>query len=113
MATEEECRKAVDSLLGRLADMDAQERAAKLSDRTLSLYVSDLGISYLTRLGPQSADPIREVRGREPAQIRFTAKSDDVLAISGDLRLFARYWVTRRVKVEASFADVLSLRNLL
>jgi hypothetical protein len=113
MATEEECRKAVDSLLGRLAELDASEREAKLADRTLSLYVSDLGISYLTKLGPHGADPVTEVHGREPAQIRFTAKSDDVVAISGDLGLFARYWLTRRVKVDASLSDVLSLRNLL
>jgi hypothetical protein len=76
--------------------------------------VSDLGITYLTRLGPHGADPIKEVdRGSPPAQIRFTARSDDVVAISKDPGSFARAWLSGRLKVEGSFLDLLHLRRLL
>src|SRR5260370_3661027 len=36
MATVQECRKALETLTGRLSDMDAEDRAAKRADRKLS-----------------------------------------------------------------------------
>jgi hypothetical protein len=114
MATAEECRKALEGLTARLADMDASTRAAKLADRTLSCHVSDLGVTYLTRLGPHGADPVVESSdGAPPAQIRFTARSDDLLAIARDPGSFAKTWLSGKVKVEGSFLDLLSLRKLL
>jgi hypothetical protein len=114
MATAEECRKALESLTGRIAEMDAEVRQAKLIDRTLSCRVSDLGITYLTRLGPQGSDPVTEAdRTSPPAQIRFTAKSDDVVAIAKDPGSFARAWLSGRLKVEGNFLDLLHLRRLL
>lgn len=114
MATAAECRKALESLTGRLADMDAKDRAAKLADRTLSCRVTDLGVTFLTKLGAHGANPIVEARaGASAAQIRFTAKSDDVVAISEDPGSFAKAWLTGRVKVEGSLMDLLQLRKLI
>ena len=114
MATAAECRKALESLTGRLSTMDAKDRAAKLADRTLSCRVTDLGVTYLTRLGPHGADPVVEAQaGASAAQIRFTAKSDDVVAIAEDPGSFAKAWLTGRIKVEGSFLDLLQLRKLL
>jgi hypothetical protein len=114
MATAEECRVALESLTGRIADMDAEVRQAKLIDRTLSLRVPDLGVTYLTRLGPHGADPVKEAGPGSPmAQIRFTAKSDDVVAIAKDPGNFARAWLSGRLKVEGSFLDLLHLRRLI
>ena len=45
MATADECRAALDSLIGRISDMDAKQRAAHLADRTLSCRVPDLGLT--------------------------------------------------------------------
>jgi hypothetical protein len=114
MATAQECRKALESLTGRLSDMDAKDRAAKLADRTLSCRVPDLGVTFLTRLGPHGADPIVEAPANaRPAQIRFIAKSDDIVAIGEDPASFAKAWLTGRVRVEGSFMDLLQLRKLL
>lgn len=114
MATAAECRKALESLTGRLSSMNAKDRAAKLADRTLSCRVSDLGVTFLTRLGPHGADPIVEAKaGASAAQIRFTAKSNDVVAIGEDPGSFAKAWLTGRVKVEGSFMDLLQLRKLI
>lgn len=114
MATAEECRMALESLTGRIAEMDAEVRQAKLIERTLSCRVSDLGITYLTRLGPNGADPIKEADSTSaPAQIRFTAKSDVVVAISQDPGSFVRAWLSGRLRVEGSFLDLLHLRRLL
>jgi hypothetical protein len=113
MATADECRTALESLTGRLAQLDAKSRQAHLADRTLSCHVSDLGITFLTRLGPHGADPIMQADGRAPAQVRFTAKSDDVLSIAKDPGSFARAWLSGRLRVEGSIFDLLNLRKLL
>ncbi len=114
MATAQECRAALQSLTARIADMDAQKRETHLADRTLSLRVPDLGVTFLTRLGPDGADPIRESSdGSESAQVRFTAKSDDVVAIAADPGSFMRAWMTGRLKVEGNFFDLLRLRKII
>ncbi len=114
MATADECRMALESLTGRIAEMDAEVRQAKLIDRTLSCRVSDLGVTFLTRLGPHGADPVKEAESGSPAaQIRFTAKSDDVVAVAKDPGSFARAWLSGKLRVEGSFLDLLHLRRLL
>jgi hypothetical protein len=114
MATAEECRKALDGLLARLSEMDEQTRASKLADRTLSCRVTDLDVTYVTSLGRHGADPLVEAGPETPrAQIRFSGKSDDVVAVAADLGSFARAWITGRIKVEASFKDIVSLRKML
>jgi predicted lipid carrier protein YhbT len=114
MATAEECRAALESLTKRLSEMDPELRENKVIDRTLSCHVRDLGVTYLTRLGRHGADPLQELPdGRGNAQIRFTATSDDVLAIAADPGSFARAWLAGRLKVEGNFFDLLHLRRLL
>jgi len=114
MATAEECRAALESLTARISELDAQARADHLLDRTLSCHVSDLGVTYLTRLGPQGHDGVHEVDEQTPtAQVRFTARSDDVVAIAADPGSFLRSWLSGRLKVEGSFWDLLRLRKLM
>jgi hypothetical protein len=114
MATAEECRAALVSLTGRISQLDAKDRAANLADRTLSCRVPDLGVTFVTRLGAEGAGEITEaVNGTPPAQVRFTAKSDEVLAIAADPGSFARAWLTGRLKVEGNVFDLLRLRKLM
>ncbi len=114
MATADECRAALDSLIGRISDMDAKQRAAHLADRTLSCRVPDLGLTFLTRLGPHGAEPIKEVPDGTPqAQVRFTADSDVVVAIAGDPGSFMRAWLSGKLKVQGSVFDLLLLRKIM
>jgi predicted lipid carrier protein YhbT len=114
MATAEECRLALESLTGRLRDMDPADRAANLADREISCTVEDLGITFVTHLGPDGASPVTMANGSDgQAQVRFTAKSDDLVAIAEDPGSFGRAWLTGRLKVEASIFDLLRLRKLL
>jgi hypothetical protein len=114
MATVEECRKALERLLARISDLDAQQRAANLADRTLSLKIPDLGVTFVTRLRSDGADPVREATdGEKPAQVRFTANSDTVVSISDDPGSFARAWLTGRLKVQGNVFDLLRLRKLM
>lgn len=114
MATAEECQAALESLIGRIAAMDAKAREAHLLDRTLSCRVTDLGVTFLTRLGPHGADEIRVAgNGSPPAQVRFTADSDTVVAIAGDPGTFMRAWMSGRLRVQGNVLDLLHLRKLL
>lgn len=114
MATAEECRTALETLTARISEMDAKDRAAHLVDRTLSCRVPDLGVRFLTRLGPHGADPVKEASDSDPAaQVRFTANSDVVVSIAADPGSFARAWLTGRLKVEGNIFDLLHLRKLM
>jgi hypothetical protein len=114
MATAEECRQALDSLLGRLADLDPADREANLVDRVISCTVDDLGVTFVTHLGPDGAGPVTVANGSDgPAQVRFTTKSDDLVALAADPGGIGRAWLTGRLKVEASIFDLLRLRKLL
>ena len=113
MATAEECRQALEDLTGRIAEMDPEDRQAHLVDRVISCKVSDLGVTFVTRLGPDGATPVREANGSEAVQVRFTAKSDDLIAIADDPGSIGRAWLSGRLKVEASIWDLLRLRKVL
>jgi predicted lipid carrier protein YhbT len=113
MATAEECRTALESLTGRIASMDSKDRAAHLLDRTLSCRVTDLGITFVTRLSPDGTEPIKIAdNGTPQAQVRFTADSDTVVAIAGDPGSFLRAWLSGKLKVQGSVLDLLHLRKL-
>src|SRR5215469_3031526 len=114
MATAEECRAALESLTGRIANMDAKDREAHLLDRTLSCRVPDLGLTFVTRLGPDGAEPVKVAdNGAPPAQVRFTADSNTVIAIAGDPGSFMRAWLSGKLKVQGSVFDLLHLRKLM
>jgi len=114
MATAEECRQALESLTGRLQELDPADREAHLVDRVISCKVSDLGVTFVTHLGPDGAGPVTVANGSDgPAQVRFTTKSDDLVALAADPGSIGRAWLTGRLKVEASIFDLLRLRKLL
>jgi hypothetical protein len=114
MATAEECRKALEALTARISDMSSEDRAAFLADRTLSCEIPDLGVTFVTRLGPDGAEPVREAGpGDAAAQVRFVADSDVVVSITNDPGSFARAWLTGRLKIHANVFDLLRLRKLM
>ena len=114
MATAEECREALVSLTSRLSELNAEERQAHLVDRQVSCHIPDLGLVYLTSLGPDGAGPVTEAPADSgPAQVRFTANSDDLVALAADPSSFARAWLTGRIKIQASIPDLLRLRKVL
>ena len=114
MATADECRKALDALLGRINELDPAQRAANFPERTMSCRVPDLGLLFVTRIGPDGAQPVEEAApDSPPAQVRFTANSDELVSIAGDPGSFSRAWLTGRLKVQASVFDLLRLRKFL
>jgi predicted lipid carrier protein YhbT len=114
MASAEECREALQALTGRLGEMNEKERSSFFSNRTFSCHVTDLGVTFFTRITENGAEPVKEVGPDEPpADIRLTANSDDVVALAATPANIARMWMAGRVKIQASIRDLLALRRLL
>jgi len=113
MTSAQECQEALQKLAARLSEMSPEERDNYFGDRSISVTVPDLGITFVTRLGT-GEDPVREaVPGDPPADIRLTAKSDEVLSLAQSPMNIGRSWVAGRVKIEASMKDLFRLRRLL
>ncbi|MGH3168186.1 MAG: SCP2 sterol-binding domain-containing protein [Trebonia sp.] len=113
MRSAEECREALEKLAGRLAEVPPAERETYFGDRTISVTIPDLGVTYATRLG-SGDDPVHEAApGDPPADIRLTADSDEVVSLAQTPLNIARAWMNGRVKIEASVKDLFRLRRLL
>jgi hypothetical protein len=113
MHSAEECREALEKLAGRLAEIPPADRETYFGDRSISVTIPDLNVTFATRLGAGD-DPVREVSPDEPpADIRLTASSDEVISLAQSPLNIARAWINGRVKIEASVKDLFRLRRLL
>jgi hypothetical protein len=114
MASAEECREALQALTDRLGEMNPKDRSSFFSNRSFSCHVTDLGVTFITRITDSGAEPVKEAGPDEPpADIRLTAGSDDVVSLAATPANIARMWLAGRVKVQASVRDLLALRRLL
>jgi predicted lipid carrier protein YhbT len=112
MATIEECRAALERLSERLAGVGDEERKQHAFDRTLSCHVPDLGTTFSGRL--EDGHIVGITTTEQPkAQIRLTANSDDLVALTDGHLDFGRAWLGGKVKVEAGVRDMLKLRSML
>jgi putative sterol carrier protein len=113
MTSAEECRAALQKLASRLSELPPNEREQYFGNRTISVTIPDLNVTYVTLLG-SGDDPVREAApGDPPADIRMTANSDEVAALAEQPMNIARAWMSGRVKIEASMKDLFRLRRLL
>ncbi|HEX5947992.1 MAG TPA: SCP2 sterol-binding domain-containing protein [Actinomycetota bacterium] len=112
MASTEEVERKLEELITRLGSEAGQELGRSLPDRrALALHVGDLDVEWWTELEGGRLGPLR--RGTfEAADIRITAHSDDLVElIDGEAALFSAY-LAGRIRIEASFSDLLLLRRL-
>ncbi|MGI5272225.1 SCP2 sterol-binding domain-containing protein [Nonomuraea sp. CA-218870] len=115
MASVEECRAALVKLVAQFDEIDAEDRARHVVERTVSCRVSDLDVTFYGRLHHDGLDPFVESQpaNGKPADVKLTIVSDDLVAlVDGQLDL-ARAVLGGRVKIDASFGDLLRLRRLL
>ncbi|OLT33298.1 hypothetical protein BJF79_35055 [Actinomadura sp. CNU-125] len=113
MANEEDCRAALDKIVARLAEVDADRLAEHAVERTISCRVPDLGVAYRTRLHADGLDPVRPDDDPASAQVRLTVGSDDLVALADDELSPAKAWASGRLKIEAGLGDLFRLRKLL
>ena len=112
MATTEQCRTALERLSERLAGVDDEDKRQHAFDRTLSCHVPDLDTTFSGRL--ENGHIVGITTDEAPrAQIRITATSDVLVALTDGELDFGRAWLGGRVKVEAGVRDLLKLRSML
>lgn len=115
MASLEECRAALAKLATSMSSAD-DETKRNMLDRTLSCYLSDLDVTFTGRLADGKLVDITEhLDGPPPgkAQIGLAMTSDDLVALTDGELPFVSAWLSGRVKVDASFRDLLRLRSLM
>jgi hypothetical protein len=114
VATKREVEAKLRELIGRLdAAEDGVEALARAlpEPKVIKVEVPDLGETYWAELAAGRMGKLR--RGVPPAaDIRVRADSDELVQmVDGKRSLFSSY-IGGRVKVEASFADLMRLRKL-
>lgn len=114
MASVEECRAALAKLVAQFDDIDEEDRAKHVVERTVSCRVSDLDVIFYGRLHHGGLEPFtQEPPDGKSADVKLTIVSDDLVAlVDGELDL-ARALLGGRVKIDASFGDLLRLRRLI
>jgi predicted lipid carrier protein YhbT len=112
MATMKECRAALERLAAKLREVDEEDRKQHAFDRTLSCHVTDLDVTFAGRLEDGHITGITTDPAPR-AQIRLTAQSDDLVAMTDGHLSFGQAWLTGKVKVEAGVRDLLKLRSML
>jgi predicted lipid carrier protein YhbT len=111
--TAEECHEALQKLAGRLSELTPQERAEYFGNRTISVTVTDLGVTFVTVLGAGD-DPVRVAAPDEPpADVRIAGDSDQVNSLAQQPMNIARAYFSGKLKIEASMKDIFRLRRLL
>lgn len=112
MATTEQCRAALEGLASRLTQVNDDDRRQHSFDRTLSCHVPDRDVTFSGLLkNGHLLDITTEPASK--AQIRITARSDDLVALTDGELTFGSAWLSGRVKVEAGVRDLLKLRSML
>jgi hypothetical protein len=114
VATKRQVETKLRELIKRLEG--TEEGVAALSDalpepRVIEVYVPDLDESFWTEL---ASGKMGKLHGGTPprADIRLEAGSDDLIEVLDGRRSMFSSYVAGRMKVEASFADIMRLRKL-
>ena len=103
-------------LIGRLNESEDDAKGALRTSleepRVLALRVTDLELDYWTVLEDGAMADIA-TGGHDEAHIRIHVTSEDLVAlVDGELKLVPAF-LSGRVRVEASIADMLQLRKML
>ena len=110
MASLDECKVAIVQLAARLAG-PGDTRTEGL-DRSVSAAVTDLDIVFRGHLHDGVLDDITTDEG-PPAQIKLAMTSDDLVLIAGGELSLGKAFMSGRMKLNASFPDMLRLRTLI
>ncbi|HEU5157141.1 MAG TPA: SCP2 sterol-binding domain-containing protein [Streptosporangiaceae bacterium] len=113
MATEEECRAALDRIVERLGEVEPEQFKEHVVDRTISCRIPDLELTFGSRIHEGGLEPFVPSDDWRSGQVRVSVNSDDLVALAKDELNAARAWATGRLKIEANIFDLFRLRRLL
>ena len=114
MASLETVRAGLEALVASMDDMDPDTRA-KIPDRGVSAYFSDLDAAFAGRLESGSLVDVTEIdpSRRKESHLRLSLDSDTFLSIVEGRLDFAHAWSHGKVKVDARVRDIWELRKFL
>ncbi|MFC4565324.1 SCP2 sterol-binding domain-containing protein [Nocardiopsis mangrovi] len=116
MTSVEDCRAAIGKVSDRILQTDEADRRKHLVERSVSVTVRDLDTVFDMRL---TANGLEDVTSRAlgsagpKAQVGITVSADDLVDLAEDRLDFAKAMFSGRVKLDASFGDLMRLRKLL
>ncbi len=85
---------------------------AAIPDRTILCVVPDLNTAFFASMKSAKLAGLKQVAPNESADVRITARSDDLIALI-DRRLNVGFaFLTGKVRVDASASDLMLLRRL-
>lgn len=112
MASVDDCHAALSTLAARLAELPGEVRDQHDAERTVSLRVPDLDVTFHGRLADGVLRDIAVGEATSRAQVRLRCTSEDLLALVDGRLGPAGAWATGRLRVDASPRDLLRLRAL-
>jgi hypothetical protein len=112
VATEDQCRAAIEILVDRLAAVDGEVKRDKVPDRTIGCTLLDLDVTYVGELKDGELVNVRRESGMTKPQLRLILNSDDLIELTEGRLKFAHAWATGRVRLDASLRDLFRLRAL-
>lgn len=111
MASLQECEAALHQLSAIIAGSgDGTDRRLR---RSVCCRVTDLEAAFVGQLRDGDLQDIRQVEPPARGDITITTASDDLLALVDGTLGFGTAWTSGRVKIDASFMDLLRLRKML
>ncbi|CAM3645696.1 SCP2 sterol-binding domain-containing protein [Nocardiopsis rhodophaea] len=116
MTSVEDCRNAIDKVSDRIMEVDEADRRKHIVERTISVTVRDLDTVFDMRLTQNGLEDVTSRDAGTPgnrAQVRITASGDDLVALAEDRLDFSKALFSGRVKIDASFSDLMRMRKLL
>lgn len=112
MASEDQCRAAIETLVERLAAVDGDLKRDKVPNRTIGCTLLDLDVTYVGELKDGELVNVRRESGMAKPQLRLILNSDDLIDLTEGRLNFAHAWATGRVRLDASLRDLFKLRSL-
>lgn len=111
MTTMEQCAAALHTLAERMAAASQGSDTSGFS-RAVSCQIPDISGGFTARLENGTLHNIAE--GDDPdAAITLTVNSEDLIALTNGELAFTTAWATDRLKIDASFMDLMKLRSML
>lgn len=116
MSSIDACLEGIARANERLLREPLDRRRKHIRERTVSVIVPDLDTTFDMRLTVDGLTDVTHRPRSAPApapQVTVTVSSEDLLALSEERLDPAKALFGRRLKIDASFGDLLRLRRLL
>ena len=113
MATREEVGRAIERLMARLDGNEDNVRSAIPGRKVMGCYVTDIDASWYSVIEDGHVSPPTEAPPPgEHVAVLLKLRSDDLIDLVEERLSFMSAFLSGKVRVDASFTDLLRMRTL-